>query len=234
MNIGMYYIYVCVCEHTDTYIHTFQLYLNIYFYICFYIEKHWFTLKPILIFCPICNSFLWYWEISLPLLEMHLLIWPIPLSITYSYHFLNFTHRHTPSSSPYLGSKTLYQATNYPIWNPFLIYASADAQSVHLSTWAPSSPSMGSNTHLLATPSVWTTLTTLPRLWHHTPSHLQQDTLLTLLPTQTSCPGSGFPAPTPKQGCSAPPQGFRAELFRKGREEEEKEEKEASMYLEVK
>ena len=88
---------VCVCVNTQTHTYTHSnFYLNIYFCICFYIEKHQFTLKPILVFCPICNSFLWYWETSLPLFEMHLLIWPIPLSITYSYHFLNFTHTHHP------------------------------------------------------------------------------------------------------------------------------------------
>lgn len=52
---------VCVCVNTQTHTYTHSnFYLNIYFCICFYIEKHQFTLKPILVFCPICNSFLWY------------------------------------------------------------------------------------------------------------------------------------------------------------------------------
>lgn len=100
-NEHRHVLYICVCVNTQTHTYTHSNFiLNIYFYICFYIEKHWFTLKPILIFCPICNSFLWYWEISLPLLEMHLLIWPIPLSITYSSFPQLYTQTHTILLTP--------------------------------------------------------------------------------------------------------------------------------------
>lgn len=98
---ALIHTHVCTSRHSHVHSHLL-LYLLLYWKPWVYINTYFnFTLCLLVLFLfllfHVCNSLHWHWETSLPLFDMHLVIWPIPLYVTHSYHspaLIHNTHIH--------------------------------------------------------------------------------------------------------------------------------------------